>query len=454
MKLSTKIVSIMTLVTLLTGLIIGSVTLQLMSKSFDQYLNETKKVEIGEWRTIYTNYYEENGDSWDGVQSVIVTYSLQTAYGPTMERSHYQPVVLIDPEGVILAHPQSEFIGQSVNDRMVEHGYPIFDDESSMLIGYLLPVDYFNHQFWLLEENYLNNMRKSVILGVTATIVISIIIGLAFARNLTKPLNNLISSVRRIAQGSTTESVIVENDDEIGELALAFNQMSSQLARANDARVQLFADISHELRTPITAIAGTLENKLVKNKACPPEEISTLYDEMLRLSGMVTELQNISRLDAGHMPISKTLIDFKTFFQDFLIIIEADAEARDIQVKVDLGEKLPYCYADPERLKQIVLNLVSNALRYTTNGGVVIFKAWSDKNNFIFSVSDTGIGMTEEETAAVFQRFYRSPEVNDEKGVGIGLYLAREIVEREGGYIKVTSKKERGSTFSVFLPKN
>ena len=454
MKLSTKIVSIMTLVTLLTGLIIGSVTLQLMSKSFDQYLNETKKVEIGEWRTIYTNYYEENGDSWDGVQSVIVTYSLQTAYGPTMERSHYQPVVLIDPEGVILAHPQSEFIGQSVNDRMVEHGYPIFDDESSMLIGYLLPVDYFNHQFWLLEENYLNNMRKSVILGVTATIVISIIIGLAFARNLTKPLNNLISSVRRIAQGSTTESVIVENDDEIGELALAFNQMSSQLARANDARVQLFADISHELRTPITAIAGTLENKLVKNKACPPEEISTLYDEMLRLSGMVTELQNISRLDAGHMPISKTLIDFKTFFQDFLIIIEADAEARDIQVKVDLGEKLPYCYADPERLKQIVLNLVSNALRYTTNGGVVIFKAWSDKNNFIFSVSDTGIGMTEEECKHVFERFYRSDQsrARETRGPGVGMAITQGLGLAHNGTINVKSTKGVGTTFTVTLP--
>ena len=454
MKLSTKIVSIMTLVTLLTGLIIGSVTLQLMSKSFDKYLNETKKVEIGEWRTIYTNYYEENGDSWDGVQSVIVTYSLQTAYGPTMERSHYQPVVLIDPEGVILAHPQSEFIGQSVNDRMVEHGYPIFDDESSMLIGYLLPVDYFNHQFWLLEENYLNNMRKSVILGVTATIVISIIIGLAFARNLTKPLNNLISSVRRIAQGSTTESVIVENDDEIGELELAFNQMSSQLARANDARVQLFADISHELRTPITAIAGTLENKLVKNKACPPEEISTLYDEMLRLSGMVTELQNISRLDAGHMPISKTLIDFKTFFQDFLIIIEADAEARDIQVKVDLGEKLPYCYADPERLKQIVLNLVSNALRYTTNGGVVIFKAWSDKNNFIFSVSDTGIGMTEEECKHVFERFYRSDQsrARETGGTGLGMAITQGLVLAHNGTINVKSTKGVGTTFTVTLP--
>ena len=456
MKLSTKIVSIMTLVTLLTGLILGSVTLQLMSKSFDQYLTETKKVEIGEWRAIYTNYYNENGDSWEGVQNVIVMfmYNLQSAYGMTMERSYYQPVVLIDPEGVILAHPQPEFVGQSVNNRMVEHGYPIFDDETSMLIGYLLPADYFDHQFWLLEESYLNNMRESVVLGVTATIAISIIIGLAFARNLTKPLNNLISSVRRIAQGSTTENVAVENDDEIGELALAFNQMSSQLARANDARVQLFADISHELRTPITAIAGTLENKLVKNEACPPEEISTLYDEMLRLSGMVTELQNISRLDAGHMPISKTLIDFKTFFQDFLMIIEADAEARDINVKVEMDEKLPYCYADPERLKQIVLNLVSNALRYTTNGGAVIFKAWSDKNNFIFSVSDTGIGMTEEECERVFERFYRSDQsrARETGGTGLGMAITQGLVLAHDGTINVKSTKGVGTTFTVTLP--
>lgn len=454
MKLSTKIVSIMTLVTLLTGLILGSVTLQLMSKSFDQYLTETKKVEIGEWRTVYTNYYNENGDSWDGVQSIIVAYKLQTAYGVTMERSYSQPVVLINPEGMILAHPQADFVGQSVNNRMLEHGYPIFDDDTSMLIGYLLPADYFDHQFWLLEESYLNNMRESVVLGVTATIAISVIIGLAFARNLTKPLKNLISSVRRIAQGSTTEKVIVENDDEIGELALAFNQMSRQLARANDARVQLFADISHELRTPITAIAGTLENKLVKNEGCPPEEISTLYDEMLRLSGMVTELQNISRLDAGHMPISKTLIDFKTFFEDFLIIIEADAEARDIHVKVELDKDLPYCYADPERLKQIVLNLISNALRYTTNGGSVIFKAWSDKKNFIFSVSDTGIGMTAEECEHVFERFYRSDQsrARETGGTGLGMAITQGLVLAHDGTIHVKSTKGVGTTFTVSLP--
>ena len=453
MKLSTKIVSIMTLVTLLTGLILGSVTLQLMGKSFDQYLNETKKVEIGEWKAIYTNYYEKNNHSWEGVQSVILTYTLESASELSMERGSYQPVVLIGPKGKILAHPQSEFVGQTVNNRMLKHAYPIYNT-SKNLIGYLVPVDYFDHQFWVLEENYLNNMRESVISVVLITILIAIIIGLAFARNLTKPLNNLILSVRRIGQGSINEEVPIENDDEIGELALAFNQMSTELARANDERVRLFADISHELRTPITAIAGTLENRLVKNEACQPEEISTLYDEMLRLSGMVTELQNISRLDAGHMMLSKTLIDFKTFFQDFLIIIEADAEARDINVKVEIDDDLPYCYADAERLKQIVLNLVSNALRYTTNGGSVIFKAWSDKNNFIFSVSDTGIGMTEEECKHVFDRFYRSDQsrARETGGTGLGMAITHGLVIAHGGEIKIKSKKNIGTTFTVYLP--
>ena len=291
-------------------------------------------------------------------------------------------------------------------------------------------------------------------IGVAVTIVLAIILGWISARNLTKPLDKLTASVRRIAQGSTNEKVEIDNDDEIGELALAFNQMSAELSRANDARVQLFADISHELRTPITAIAGTLENKLVKNEDCTPEEISSLYDEMLRLGGMVTELQNISRLDAGHMPINKTLINFPDFFEDFLVIVDADAESRNITVKVEYADKLPYCYADPERLKQIVLNLVSNALRYTTDGGVVILKAWADKENFVFSVADTGIGMSEEDCKHVFDRFYRSDRsrARETGGTGLGMAITQGLILAHGGRIEVKSKKDIGTTFTVYLP--
>ena len=175
---------------------------------------------------------------------------------------------------------------------------------------------------------------------------------------------------------------------------------------------------------------------------------------MLRLGGMVTELQNISRLDAGHMPINKTLINFPDFFEDFLVIVDADAESRNITVKVEYADKLPYCYADPERLKQIVLNLVSNALRYTTDGGVVILKAWADKENFVFSVADTGIGMSEEDCKHVFDRFYRSDRsrARETGGTGLGMAITQGLILAHGGRIEVKSKKDIGTTFTVYLP--
>ncbi len=455
MKLSTKIISLMTLMAVLTGLIVGGVTLQLMSRSFDEYLMQTSKAEISVWEERYEAYYTENGNSWEGVQDEFSSSTLQTPYGVVRQQMELS-VILIAPDGTILTCPdtESDKVGLKVKTRLLEHGYPIYEEGSQRLIGYLLPADYIGDRFWYLTDSYLADTRRSVVLGVVATIVLAIILGWIFARNLTRPLDKLILSVRRIAQGSTNEKVDIENDDEIGELALAFNQMSTELSRANDARVQMFADISHELRTPITAIAGTLENKLVKNEACSPEDLSALYDEMLRLGGMVTELQNISRLDAGHMPISKTLIDFKSFVEDFVVLFEADAETRNITVKVEFADKLPYCYADPERLKQIVLNLVSNALRYTTDGGIVILKAWADKEDFIFSVADTGIGMSEEECQHVFDRFYRSDRsrARETGGTGLGMAITQGLVLAHDGKIEVKSQKDVGTTFTVYLP--
>ena len=455
MKLSTKIISLMTLMAVLTGLIVGGVTLQLMSRSFDEYLMQTSKAEISVWEERYEAYYTENGNSWEGVQDEFSSSMVQTPYGVVRQQMELS-VILIAPDGTILTCPdtESDKVGLKVKTRLLEHGYPIYEEGSQQLIGYLLPADYIGDRFWYLTDSYLADTRRSVVLGVVATIVLAIILGWIFARNLTRPLDKLILSVRRIAQGSTNEKVDIENDDEIGELALAFNQMSTELSRANDARVQMFADISHELRTPITAIAGTLENKLVKNEACSPEDLSALYDEMLRLGGMVTELQNISRLDAGHMPISKTLIDFKSFVEDFVVLFEADAETRNITVKVEFADKLPYCYADPERLKQIVLNLVSNALRYTTDGGVVILNAWADKEYFIFSVADTGIGMSEEECQHVFDRFYRSDRsrARETGGTGLGMAITQGLVFAHDGKIEVKSQKDVGTTFTVYLP--
>ena len=445
----------MTLMAVLTGLIVGGVTLQLMGRSFNAYLEQNSRTEISEWRDYYLNYYELNGESWEGVQNYVIQNSaVRSNYGVWVLHEPEISVALLSTDGIILTNSESSKVGQRVQDQVLNFGYPLYENDSQNLVGYLVPADYLGYKFWALINSYLRDTRQSVVLGIIVTVILAIVLGWFVAKNLTKPLEKLTRSVRRIGQGSTNEKVNIDNDDEIGELALAFNQMSSELSRANDARVQMFADISHELRTPITAIAGTLENKLVKNESCTPEEISALYDEMLRLGGMVTELQNISRLDAGHMPINKTLIDFQSFFQDFLVIVDADAESRNIVVKVEFADNLPYCYADPERLKQIVLNLVSNALRYTSDGGVVIFKAWADKENFIFSVADTGIGMSEEDCAHVFDRFYRSDRsrARETGGTGLGMAITEGLVLAHGGRIEVKSKKDIGTTFTVYLP--
>lgn len=455
MRLSTKIISLMVLMSLLTGVIVGGVTLTLMGRSFNSYLADNTRTEINTWRDTYLDYYEANGDSWLGVQNYVQQNSaVRTNYGVWVMQEPEVSVVLLSSDGMVLTNSDSELVGGKARERVMDYSYPLYARDTGELIGYLAPANYFDSQFWMLINSYLSDTRQSVVLGIAVTLLIAIIIGWFAARNLTKPLEKLTRSVRRIGQGAMNEKVNIENDDEIGELALAFNQMSSELSRANDARVQMFADISHELRTPITAIAGTLENKLVKNEVCEPEELSALYDEMLRLGGMVTELQNISRLDAGHMPINKTLINFEEFVKDFVVLFEADAETRDITVKVEYADKLPYCYADPERLKQIVLNLVSNALRYTTDGGVVILNAWADKENFIFSVADTGIGMSEEECQHVFDRFYRSDRsrARETGGTGLGMAITQGLVLAHGGRIEVKSKKDVGTTFTVYLP--
>ncbi len=456
MKLSSKIILLMTMISVLTGIFIGGVTIRSSSMIFEKYLQETHQLEISEWEDLYTSYYENNGGSWENVETLFLNLRQMPPYyiRPADDLPYYKrETVLIDTNSRILTHPQVELVGQHVNKKLVQHGFPLYDSREK-LIGYLLPLDYFDHQFWLLEESFNDSMKASIIKGVSFSVLIAALIGFIFARNIIKPLQRVIELVRRTGHTTTNERVAVVNDDEIGELAIAFNQMTDELAKNNEMRVQLFADISHELRTPLTVIAGKLENKLMRNEACPLEEISSLYDEVLRLNGLVSELQNISRLDAGHMMISKTLIDFKTFFADFFLLVNADAEARDITLTVEMEESLPYCYADPERLKQIVLNLFSNALRYTSNGGAVLFKAWSENECFVFSITDTGIGMSEEECARVFERFYRTDQsrARETGGTGLGMAITQGLVLAHGGAIDVKSKKNVGTTFTVSLP--
>ncbi len=452
MTLSKKISLVLIGVVVLSGVLIGSLTTHSTRVSFQTYLEETRNAEVSEWQKVYLEYYHLHHESWRGVEDLM--RSDFNFYNGFQSNTYIRPVVLLSLNGHILAHPQPSFLNMNVSPQLMEHAHAFPLDDDGRTIAYLLPLDYFDHKFWIFERGFAAKVTQSIIKGILATSVIAIIIALMMSRRMVYPLRQLSNQLRAVGRDEAIRTVPVYSDDEIGQLAIAFNQMAKEIEKTNKARVQLFADVSHELRTPLTTIAATLENKLSRAEGLDVVGVSALYDEVLRINNLVNELQSISKLDSGHMDITKTLIDFSTFFRDFFVIVEADAQSREIGVHVHLDDDLPYCYADPERLKQIVLNLVSNALRYTGNGGDVHIKAWSDARYFIFSVSDTGMGMTPTEVLHVFDRFYRSDSsrARETGGSGLGMSITKGLVEAHGGFIDVKSEKEVGTVFTVRLP--
>ncbi len=157
---------------------------------------------------------------------------------------------------------------------------------------------------------------------------------------------------------------------------------AQELEKGIDLRKQMMADISHELRTPLTVLASKLEFTLEQNKPLETEDVVVLYDEVIRLKGLVGELQDLSKLEAGHTMLDKTLISFRDYFADFTVLLEAEAESRQMNLVVNLDNAPEYCYADPKRLKQIILNLVNNAFRYTSAGGTITVEARQEGKGF------------------------------------------------------------------------
>lgn len=450
MKLTTKIsVTLMCLVSI-AGLLIGMLCVEATTKSFDQYIYDLREVQLGKWGEIYLKYYVNNGNSWTGVDYYT---QIPSVYDPFLYFTTSTSVVLSDEKGVVLYHPENQYIGRRLNSDMIRRGYAL--KVEGEVVGFIYPTDYFNPRFWTLEEQFAQTVAKAAIKGIFFISAFAILFGVALSRGITIPLKSLNKAAMRMAKGNFDKPLPVYSDDEIGELSQAFNSMAHEINEGNKLRQQMFADISHELRTPLTVLSSKLEMSLDKNRPLDPVEVSALYDEVIRLNGLVGELQDLSKLEAGQIRIEKTPVDFRNFFNDFFVLIQAEAESRHITLQLNIDEALQYVYADPQRLKQIVLNLVNNAMRYTPDGGNVVLRAYEKDEWFVFEVEDDGIGISSEDLPYIFQRFYRAEKSRDRAtgGSGLGLAITKGYVEAHGGTIEVQSTLGKGTMFIVHLPR-
>lgn len=289
--------------------------------------------------------------------------------------------------------------------------------------------------------------------GVVAG-VISLLIARWLARGMTQPLRDMAAAVRRMEVGDYTARIETRSGDEVGQLAIAFNRMSAELEVLERSRRDLVANVSHELKTPITAIRAHLENLADGIEQPDRETMQVMLNQTERLGRLVDQLLDLSKLESGEVPLQLEPMALAPAIEQVLSEFSVGRAVTDISLTADVPDDLGV-EADGERIHQVLFNLVDNAVRFTPPGGAVTIRAWRDDDRVQIEVHDTGVGVAAEHLPRLFERFYRADPArsrDDGGGTGIGLAIARSIVEGHGGRITATSRPGNGATFTFDLP--
>jgi signal transduction histidine kinase len=288
--------------------------------------------------------------------------------------------------------------------------------------------------------------------AVAATI--SLVVARLMARGMTQPLRDMASAARRMETGDYTVRVRTRSRDEVGRLATAFNRMSEELEGLEQSRRDLVANVSHELKTPIAAIRAHLENLLDGVERPEPATLEVMLGQVERLGRLVDQLLDLSRLESGEVPLHLEELTLGPIVDQLISEIEIALPGRAVTVRNEISADLPTLSADRERLHQVLFNLVENAVRFTPDGGQVTLSARRENGSIEIAVADTGAGIPSEHLPRLFERFYRADpaRARGDGGTGIGLAIARSVVEAHGGTIRAESEPGRGSVFTFDLP--
>lgn len=283
---------------------------------------------------------------------------------------------------------------------------------------------------------------------------IALVIARWVARGMTQPLRDMARAARRMETGDYSQRVVTESRDEVGRLAEAFNRMSAELEGLERLRRDLIANVSHELKTPISALRAHLENLLDGVEEPDPETIQVMLVQSERLGRLVDELLDLSRLESGDVPLQREPVEVAALVSQVLAEIDVARPEGEIALDGHVPTDLPPVYADRERVHQVLFNLVDNAVRFTPSGGRITVTASRHDGSVDVAVADTGPGISGEHLPRVFERFYRADEARsrDDGGTGIGLAIARSVIEAHGGRIWAESRPGHGSTFTFELP--
>ncbi len=359
------------------------------------------------------------------------------------------PVVIVDRSGVAVTNGGQYRLGDRVPDSVImQQGSAIeLNNEVIGTVVYLATVERDPR-----EQEYLARTDRTLIYATIIAAAIALIVGVFLARVLTKPLRDLTLAIRAMQSGELKQEVRVRSNDEVGELVGAFNKMSADLAHLSQLREQMTADIAHDLRSPLTVISGYLEILRDGSLEPSPERFDLMFKEAQRLQNLIEDLRTLSLADAGELKLYLAQHSSAELLRSVALGYEPLAKQKGVELKVDVDENLPTVSIDHGRMMQVVGNLVSNALRYTPQGGVITLKATRERGGVQWTIEDSGVGIPPEKLANIFDRFYRADASRQDGGSGLGLAIVKSIVEAHRGTIRAMSEVGRGTMMMIQLP--
>ena len=414
---------------------------------FNNYLVDQRQMQFV---AVATDYYRSHGN-WRGVDTILRDQGLLPPFTPPgSPPPDPQPYALVDQSRDVIIPAGEYTLGQKLQQGVLDKGIGI--EVGGVVVGTVLVTGQTPVRS-PIEDKYLASVNQSLLIAALGGALIALVLGLFLARTLTRPARELTAATRALARGDLQQQVTVHSKDELGELAQAFNQMSADLAHATQLRRQMTADIAHDLRTPLTVIGGYVE--ALRDRVLPPtpERFDMIYGEVQHLQQLVEDLRTLSLADAGELRLNRQPIEPRALLDQVAALFQHRADQQHIALIVEADDALPLLNIDEGRLVQVLSNLVANALRYTPEGGHITLGATGRSGGVDLSVRDDGAGIVPEALPHIFERFYRVDQARQQTTgeSGLGLAIARSIVEAHGGAIKVESEVGQGSTFTLTL---
>ena len=436
-SLTTKVTLALLLVSLTVAALFALFAQLATVKEFDRFVLEQMQ---NDFVKIVSSYYQAHG-SWVDIGEILDRGALPPP-----------PFALADQNGYVVIPAGSYRIGERIPAVDLAYGTPL--EIEGRVVGTVFPPTEPPGRN-LIDEQYLARTKQVMLNAALWSTAVALLLGILLARTLTRPLRELTAATRAIAQGELEQQVPVRSQDELGELAASFNQMSADLAHANQLRRQMTADIAHDLRTPLTVVTGYLESLRDGVLEPNPARLDVIYQEAQHLTCLVEDLRTLSLADAGELTLNRQPIAPQGLLDRIAAAHQHQAEQQNVALLVQAEPDLPAINADPERMIQVLGNLVSNALRHTPDGGKIVLSAQHQEDVVLLMVQDNGEGIAPEALPRIFDRFYSGDESRLQQGgeSGLGLAIVKSLVEAHGGWVSaISAGTGRGSACLIHLP--